>query len=123
MPRNSSAANPHEEVFLMIVFQSHFGHPSVDTAIGSCAAGFEEPITEPDIVHAAVRKRSRRVIFKSYLKLKVVTGSTNPQPHLVPNQRSHRPDLCHPHKYAAFPAPARSVRFARHSVAGSKYST
>src|SRR6266567_449999 len=74
MPRNSSAANPHEDVFLMIVFQSHLGHPSADTAIGSFPAGFEEPITGPAIAHVAVRSRSRRVIFKSYLKLKGVRG-------------------------------------------------
>src|SRR5579885_404694 len=65
MPRSSSAAKPHDEVFLMIVFQSHFGQPSVDTAIGSFPAGFPEPIAGPDIAHRAVRKTSRRVIFKS----------------------------------------------------------
>jgi hypothetical protein len=50
----------------MIVFQSHLGQPSVDTAIGSFPAGFEEPIMQPDIAHVAVRNRSRRVIFRSY---------------------------------------------------------
>src|SRR5258708_506336 len=74
MPRSSSAANPHEDVFLTIVFQSHLGHPSVDTAIGSFPAGFAEPITGPAIADVAVRNRSRRVIFKSYLKLRGVRG-------------------------------------------------
>src|SRR5258708_2675022 len=66
MPRNSSAENPHEDVFLTIVFQSHLGHPSVDTAIGSFPAGFEGAIMQADIAQVAVRNRSRRVIFRSY---------------------------------------------------------
>ena len=35
MPRSSSATNPHDDVFLTIVFQSHLGQPRVETAIGS----------------------------------------------------------------------------------------
>src|SRR4051794_29602411 len=66
MPRSSSAANPQEDVFLRMVFQSHLGQPSVDTAIGSFPAGFEEPIIKLDIAQVVVRNRSRRVIFRSY---------------------------------------------------------
>ncbi len=47
-----------------MVFQSHFGHPSVDTAIGNFPAGAEDPITEPATPQVALNKRSRRVIFK-----------------------------------------------------------
>src|SRR5271157_1501397 len=66
MPRSSTAAKPHSDVFLTIVFQSHLGQPNVETAIGSRLAGFDEPMEGPATTEVASLKRSRRVIFRSY---------------------------------------------------------
>src|SRR5262249_14074941 len=66
MPRSSSAAKPHCEVFLTIVSQSHLGHPRVETAIGGFPAGAAGRRGRLATAEPANLRRLRRFIPRWY---------------------------------------------------------